>query len=280
MTTLDIHPAANLFPMMDEAALAELADDIKKNGLMERIVIHDGQILDGRNRLKACEMAGVTPLFTNPNGAITSPTIYVVSKNLHRRHLTISQRAAIAAEMLPMLQEEARHRQMSSLRNQPHSSSSRILEDDKGSRGSSEKAASALGISHWSVESANAVKKATPEVFEQIKKGEVTVNAAYERIRNKKANSAVIYEIKTERQRVLAQSQKKKLADAIATIGGLCHGIGGVDLRMAMSVITKDEVTELTSRAEEQSKVLRRLALRIKEEYGKYESSEDGKVAG
>jgi len=68
------------------------------------------KVLDGRNRLEACRLVGVEPKFEYLNGEIESPTLYVVSRNLHRRHLTSSQRAAIAAEMLPLLQKEAQSR--------------------------------------------------------------------------------------------------------------------------------------------------------------------------
>ena len=54
------HDAANLFPLMDEPALAELADDIVEHGLREPIWRHrDGRIIDGRNRWLACANAGV-----------------------------------------------------------------------------------------------------------------------------------------------------------------------------------------------------------------------------
>ncbi len=48
--------------MMSDAELRELADENKANGLMDRIVIHDGMILDGRNLLVAL-VAGKGALF-------------------------------------------------------------------------------------------------------------------------------------------------------------------------------------------------------------------------
>ena len=53
----EAHPAAELFPLMDNVALAALIRDIKENGLQEPILLWEGKILDGRNRLKACERA-------------------------------------------------------------------------------------------------------------------------------------------------------------------------------------------------------------------------------
>jgi len=109
MTEYGFHPASALFPIMADDELAELAKDIKENGLVEAIVLHEGLVLDGRNRLEACKRAGVNPHFVDWDGG-GSPTLYVLSKNLHRRHLTTSQRAVIAAESMPMLQEEAKKR--------------------------------------------------------------------------------------------------------------------------------------------------------------------------
>ena len=95
------HPASEIFPMMGESELADLAKDIRENGLLEPVVLFENLVIDGRNRMAACRLAGVQPQFITEN--IASPTQYVVSKNLHRRHLTLGQRAAIGVAMLPLL---------------------------------------------------------------------------------------------------------------------------------------------------------------------------------
>jgi ParB-like chromosome segregation protein Spo0J len=51
------HPACFAFPLLAEAELKDLAEDIKLRGLLHPIVRYQGQILDGRNRLAACAMA-------------------------------------------------------------------------------------------------------------------------------------------------------------------------------------------------------------------------------
>lgn len=93
----EVHPAAELFPLMSDDELAALADDIKENGLRQPIVLDgDGKLLDGRNRLRACEAAGIKPSFVSVNGS--DPVAFVVSLNVKRRNLTASQRAIAAAE--------------------------------------------------------------------------------------------------------------------------------------------------------------------------------------
>ena len=104
------HPACLLFPRLGKAELQELAADIKANGLQNPVVRYRGQILDGRNRLAACEIAGVKPHFAEWSGT-GSPVEWVISENLVRRHLTSSQRAVIAHDLLPLLEKDARERQ-------------------------------------------------------------------------------------------------------------------------------------------------------------------------
>lgn len=110
------HEFATIFPMMDAAGTAQMAGDIKNHGLRDKIVLHDGKILDGRNRFAACAIAGVEPEyeFFDPRRHGRSALAFVVSKNLPRRHLTASQRAAVAAEMLPLFEREAKERQKDS----------------------------------------------------------------------------------------------------------------------------------------------------------------------
>ena len=103
------HPLAAILPLGEEKELRELAHDIEINGQHEPAVVHEDKILDGRRRARACVMLGIplkTVLF---KGGL--PAAFVMSKNVHRRHLTPSQRAAIAVEMLPHLEAETKQRQ-------------------------------------------------------------------------------------------------------------------------------------------------------------------------
>jgi N6-adenosine-specific RNA methylase IME4 len=95
---MKVHPAANLFPLMEGEAFAELVADVKANGLREPITLYQGKILDGRNRARACVKARAKPKTRVWKGS--DPMAYVVSLNLARRHLTESQRAMVAARLV------------------------------------------------------------------------------------------------------------------------------------------------------------------------------------
>ena len=108
--TLGVHPAAELFPLMKGTDFGLLVEDIDANGLREPILVYRGLILDGRNRLRACEIAGVEPRFVEWDG-VGSPLALVLSRNLHRRHLNEGQRAIIAARAKGMFEDEAAERE-------------------------------------------------------------------------------------------------------------------------------------------------------------------------
>ena len=93
----DFHELALLFPLMEGPAFDELVADIKANGLQQAITLLDGRILDGRNRFRACEAAGIEPKFKTYEGG--DPLRFIVSANLQRRHLDTGQRAMIAARL-------------------------------------------------------------------------------------------------------------------------------------------------------------------------------------
>jgi hypothetical protein len=181
-----VHPAASLFPMMTEEELRELAEDIRLNGLRDPIVGMNGVILDGRNRLKACEMAGVEPHFRNYEG--DDPYAFVISANVHRRNLTPSQLAAIAAIAREPLMEEARRRQSAAgkeygigIENSLGSIEPKLDEDEYDGR-SRAIAARQFGVSHAQVGRAWRVKEEDPELFQKVVNGDVTVGAAHAQV--------------------------------------------------------------------------------------------------
>ena len=101
MKQLEFHEIANLFPLMEGKEFDELCSDIAANGLLDTIWLHpDGSILDGRNRYRACLHVGVEPRLETWRGI--DALEFVLSKNLHRRHLNESQRAMIAARLVTM----------------------------------------------------------------------------------------------------------------------------------------------------------------------------------
>jgi hypothetical protein len=97
----EFYPIANLLPLLEDRELDSLVSDIRAHGLREPIVLFDGAILDGRNRYRACRIAGVIPRFEHwkPRHPGDTPLAFVLSNNLERRHLNESQRAMIAARL-------------------------------------------------------------------------------------------------------------------------------------------------------------------------------------
>ena len=78
-----IHPAAELFPMMSGDDFTALVESITAHGLREPAwLLPDGTLLDGRNRVAACEKAGVSPTFRTYTG--TDPVAFVMDLNLSR----------------------------------------------------------------------------------------------------------------------------------------------------------------------------------------------------
>lgn len=93
-----VHPAAELFPLMQGADFDAFVEDIRVSGQQEPVVLDaDGRLLDGRNRARACTSLGLRITTRRYDG--DDPMQFVISHNLHRRHLTDSQRAMIAAEL-------------------------------------------------------------------------------------------------------------------------------------------------------------------------------------
>jgi hypothetical protein len=103
--SLKFHPFAAKFPLMEGKEFDELVKDVSTNGLIEPIIMHDGEILDGRNRYRACLKSKVEPIFEPFSG--NDPLAFVISANIHRRHLTLKLKRKIIADLLKAAPEKS-----------------------------------------------------------------------------------------------------------------------------------------------------------------------------
>jgi len=95
----EVHSAAGLFPAMRDDEFAQLKADIREHGQKMPILVYHNKIVDGRQRLRACRELGIEPVFVAIEDLGMPVQSFVVSQNLHRRHLDDSQRAMIAARL-------------------------------------------------------------------------------------------------------------------------------------------------------------------------------------
>jgi ParB-like chromosome segregation protein Spo0J len=97
-----VHPLAELFPMISDDELRELAEDIRKNGMIEPIVLYEGKILDGRNRFNAAKLVSFPFRRANFRELLChlDPRAYVISANIKRRHLTAEQKREVIAQLV------------------------------------------------------------------------------------------------------------------------------------------------------------------------------------
>ncbi len=174
MKTYEIHPAAHLFPLMSDDELAGLMQDITDNGQREPATLWNGKLIDGRNRATACERLGVE-LDCCELDSDTDPIKWVLSHNLHRRHLTPSQKAMVAVKLKELLEPEAKEKK----KRKPKDSVVEILPQQKREPASRDKAAAAVGVSGKLVDAAEKVtKKGTPELQAAVTSGKVSVSKA------------------------------------------------------------------------------------------------------
>lgn len=170
------HEAANLFPLMPDDELRNLADDIKNNGQKNPVITIDDKVLDGRNRLLACNIAGVRPdIQTRNTEKLGSPVAWVLSQNLHRRQLTATQRAFIAVEAEKLFAIEAKQRQGTRT-----DIKEKIPECYKGQ--ARDKAAEACQVNPRYVQDAKAVAKQSPAVAAQAKAGKISMATAKKKV--------------------------------------------------------------------------------------------------
>jgi hypothetical protein len=176
--TMEHHPAASIFPLMEGDEFEEFMQDIKENGQKQPIITYEGRIIDGRNRDRALRQLGRSPVYMEWDGK-GNLTEYVVSLNLHRRHLTTNQRAMLGAKIRESLKEESRQRMAKTQFSANPAASVISCYPQTPAGKSSEHAAAAVKTSAFNVEKASFVcNNGSPELIAAVQAEQVAVHNA------------------------------------------------------------------------------------------------------
>lgn len=169
---IKVHPAAAIFPIIDETELKVLADDIALNGQVHPIIVSKGVLIDGRNRLAACALGKIEPQWQEREFRDDGEIIrFIVAANERRRHLTQSQRSMIAAEL-------ANIEKTDTLRQNKLTEAQECATEPKAPAIKQEDAAKVMGVSRRSVQDAKKISKQAPELAAEVKAGKVSVATA------------------------------------------------------------------------------------------------------
>jgi hypothetical protein len=203
------HPLADIFPLMEGPEFDALVEDIKINWLTEPITLFEDKILDGRNRHRAIVKAGQQYKVKEENFRPyvgSDPLAFVISANLHRRHLTESQRALIATSLV----------------------TTKLGFNQYNKSGvSTAQAAKLLGVSEATVKIAKDVeKKATPEIKAKVQKGELRLGMAKDVIKKSKD------EQQAELDRIIADVAKAKANKQAARAAGAKANVSAANQAM------------------------------------------------
>ena len=215
---MKLHKLAEYFPLLQGDEFDLLVQDIKDHGQLEPIVTVNDEILDGVNRWRACEQLGIEPITEAYKG--NDPLSYVISLNIRRRHLDVSQRAMLATEMLPEFEAEAAKRQ-GRKRTSP-SADGELEIDNRGWASAARQVSKEFGVSAPTVERAKRVKAQAPEEVEAIIRGEKTVRAVDTELRQKRAKEFATEQKLKQDDKTIKQHPKvvKEYLDAAKTYKG------------------------------------------------------------
>lgn len=189
---LSLHPLCVFFPRIVGAEFDALVADIKANGLREPIVLYEGQVLDGGNRYRACLEAGREPHFIGFQGGDIAA--FVLSANLHRRHLAQGQAAAIIAQITNWAEANTRGGRRAT-DTVPEIPLKTVADRAKAS-----------GTSERTQRTADKIAKADPELVAAVAQGEIPLSAAVAKLNEGKP--------KSEHQLEAEQAQEDAFADA------------------------------------------------------------------
>jgi ParB-like chromosome segregation protein Spo0J len=236
------HPVTEIFPLMEDGTYQALVEDISRHGQKEPILVLDGQVIDGRHRFRACAQLGLEPWVQEVDAEEGDPLALVISLNLHRRHLTESQRAMVATRLATLKLGANQHAQICAP--------------------SQRDAADLVGVSRRLVQHARTVvENGSADLVAAVDRGEVAVSTAAELSRLPAETQREVLTKSPEEIRAIAREWRRRVEEegvcgptALKRFDQLAaeQGLSGIE-QIAVVEVIKQETPKLPSPTEARS---------------------------
>nr|DAL41094.1 MAG TPA_asm: putative CHROMOSOME PARTITIONING PROTEIN PARB [Caudoviricetes sp.] len=186
------HPYADEFPMASAEELDELAASIATVGLIHPIVLTpQGLVLDGRNRLAACEKAGVEPTFETRDGDDDDYKEFVIGANTTGRRESMTVQIAAASVALVLGHDKRKN--------------GRWVRNTHTSETGSMEATVAKNLSYAGL----VLDELGPAHLREVRDGDASLNAKYEQARRHKDEREQAEARKVEAERQAEQREQR-----------------------------------------------------------------------
>ena len=254
---MNCHPLAALFPLMEGKAFEEFCEDIKAHGQAEPITVQGNLILDGRNRVRACEKLG-KPVKQRQFETLClsmSPEEYIWSLNILRRHLTNDQKAAIQMEFAEAVAAEGKRAMAEGGKKAAPGKPAKGLNECSNlspappKHVTREKLATQAGISTRKIQEAALVAKTAPDLLPEVRAGNITLPQA---IRQAEGRAEP-----TKRKAIIENAAKNKMVTVLSGIRGMCRGLTEINMPALCEACIGEEAVTWAKSARESARNLR-----------------------
>lgn len=246
---MNLHSLCTIFPKLDQSAFEALRNDIQNNGLRNPIIVKNGEILDGQNRLQACKDLGITPKYQEYEG--DDLVEFVLAQNLHRRHLTAGQSATIVslAQDWSMAHPIGKNPKSNKNNDLEHNSKVAKLPIKGKPLDTQNDRAEKSGASKRTQGSADKLVKENPELAMKVATGEITLNKAMAEIEQPKEQSVedsfdVVHAYEqevAENQRLHGVIEALTADDKDKSIISMSERVKGLEGRLNQALATEAE---------------------------------------
>jgi hypothetical protein len=216
--TLQIDPEFRaLIPPLTTEERAQLEANILRDGSRDALVVWNGVLLDGHHRYDICTTHNI-PYRTveQPCADRDAAKLWILQHQLGRRNLNDFQRAELAIQVHPLLAKQAEARRLSTLKQGEHLP---LASKEANGGKTSTKLAALAGISKQGMERSICLhKRGSPELQEQVRRGEIALSAAAARVRGGEAIHPPRWQPSTTRPSTASSSLSRKEDHALAAL--------------------------------------------------------------